>query len=581
MTLQTCFIKGGLIKYNLKRYWWVSVLSFVFMFCATILRILLSDFEHYAKNIIDNPDSFTNYFINTDVSMYVIIPTLSVIAAVCVMRYMQHSRSSNLLHSMPYKRSQLFASSYVSGLIIFLIPVLLTGIILAALSLFTKYALLFSLTSVLEWFLFIMLYGTAFYSVSILMSMFTGSSIAQLAFTYIVMAFVIVIYAISTFLFNDWLYAFSSVGASYTLESLFKLTPFAYAAMPSRNGIRWLPAKTHIIMGVYIVLSYIISLILYKKRNMEHSGDLIVFKVTRPIFLYGVVFCAAIVGAGFIKALTEASDVSLIALIIFGLIGFSAAKMLMLKSFRILKYYKSALVCCLVLALGWCCVEFNIFGYGQSVPKSDSLSAVYVSRYNTYYDERDSDIIRYAGSTDGALFKEPENINTILEITQKAIDENIQKTSSDAVPFNVTYIKKNGQKSVRQYCVLQDTLFNLYNLPEAKEYMTVLLRTGREKIDKIYINKREDYFVLSQDDMDSFLDAIISDADSLTYDEFWCAGEHQGYVEIFFKADENGIKRSYYLDISSTHTNTHKWLDENAKWQENHPDNTVMVETSY
>ena len=96
MTLKTSFINFGIVKHNLKRYWWVSAISFGILFITTILRIILCDLEYYADRIARFP-TLTGTFLNNDAGIIILIPTASVLAAICVLRYLQSPKNATLI----------------------------------------------------------------------------------------------------------------------------------------------------------------------------------------------------------------------------------------------------------------------------------------------------------------------------------------------------------------------------------------------------------------------------------------------------------------------------------------------------
>lgn len=609
MTLKTSFIDKGIIKHNLKVYWWVSALSFAVLFVATILRIVLTDIDYQIERVTKFPERF-GQLITNDAGLLLLVPTASVLIGVCVFRYLQTSKYATLLHSMPPKRQTLFTSAFASGIILFALPIVATALILLALSLFTDFGLLFSAIHVLKWCGQFLLYGLAFYSFSVFVGMFTGQSVSQFIFTYIVLALPLGAAGLLSVLFDGWLYAYTATSINPVMNTLIDILPFHYVLVADgRTGD--IESWQFILMGGYILFGYIVSVLTYKKRNIETSGDIVAFKFVRPIFLYGVSVFAALSGAALIKAIQNTEYVSVIALIVFGLIGYAIAKMLILKSFKIFKYYKEAILLCVALVLFYLAVSFNVFGFGTKTPDIEKVEKAYLGTYvdsNWLY----GDVPTYFGSgSQSAVFEKAENIEAIINLQKNAIDGKYLQTNKEDfyttdTPedvrnaynfFTISYKMKNGNTKFYEYLVSREDALEILSTSEAKDYMFPYIRNEDYSIYGLrlscnrYVEGNQVEVGLSKRaDIEEFLSHFKKDIDALSWSElFEYQEEFSINMDMSLTIGKENNEGHAFLGINDMYVHTVSYLEENfpefmesvkiagAEWKKNREKEVTMV----
>ena len=159
---------------------------------------------------------------------------------------------------------------------------------------------------------------------------------------------------------------------------------------------------------------------LYKRRRLESAGEVVAVGVLRPVFRYILAAGGALVLACFLSwglnlgldqlgALGAAVFSAL--MLLGGFIGWSAAEMLMRKSFRVFKMGRAWLGLGVLWALLTCLlfvVELDATGFERRVPAADEVRSVGVSTYTT------------GGQM---LLREPENVELAIELHQRLVDE--------------------------------------------------------------------------------------------------------------------------------------------------------------
>ena len=155
---------------------------------------------------------------------------------------------------------------------------------------------------------------------------------------------------------------------------------------------------------------------LYRRRRLESAGEVVAVNVLRPVFRYILAALGALVLACFLSwglnlrldrmgALGAAVFAAL--MLLGGFIGWSAAEMLMRKSFRVFKMGRAWLGLGVLWALLTCLlfvVELDATGFERRVPAADEVRSVGVSTYT---------------SGGQMVLREPENVELALELHQR------------------------------------------------------------------------------------------------------------------------------------------------------------------
>ena len=177
MKSKKSFFSKALILNNLSRFWWCSLLATLLIFLIVPLRILNIDLSYYKNS---NYSMQSNYY-----ATIMIYFAYAVAIGTLVFRYLQTSNSVTQMHSMPFTRLGLYVNHFISGFILLMIPLLVNLLVLFLIQGFTKFGSIILATSIWKWFLLSSMIGITLYSITVMVGTFTGSSIAQIVFTYI------------------------------------------------------------------------------------------------------------------------------------------------------------------------------------------------------------------------------------------------------------------------------------------------------------------------------------------------------------------------------------------------------------
>ncbi|ACL76934.1 DUF6449 domain-containing protein [Ruminiclostridium cellulolyticum] len=559
MKSKTSLFKKGLILSDLKRYWWVSVIF-------SLGLILAMPLAHYMQKFNINDDKSNIQFIeelisrelNFDSGISTLFPVvIPVIIAVLAYRYIQKGRQASLYHSLPVTRATLFFNSLVSSLILYILPLLINVFVMGLLNSFSFLSDFYTMGLIFKWLGLAVFYGILFMSMTIFVGMFTGSSVAQIVFVYILNLLPLFFFEVIRANLSSFLYGF----ATYSNTGFYRKLPMT---MLLSNSIELSP---QMVVG-YIVLSVLLlagGLVAFKLRRPETAGDIITFKPIRPVFIYGVTVCATLVGGSYFLNISRSSlPFAIFGYFLSALIGYVVVQMITNKTFKVLNTYKGYLGYALVLIIILLGIKFDIFGYVNKVPAADEVANVYMG-YNIYWwENRDSENYIGPSHDNTTLYKETANIKSITEL-HKMILENRSKEGSSTY---IAYTLKNGKKVVRYYTL--DT--NLYAsalgpIYESKEYKNGRFPVLHQEADDIkyiqvrdYVNNKQPIVISDKEKLKSFITEIRKDINSFNYEQLSNQADDKLWIEI---SDNNDRIISY--GVNSNYMNTLKWFSDNDK----------------
>lgn len=523
----------SIFRLNIKRYWFLGAFYLLALLLISPLAILTTDLAGYMASF--RPENVGNILHNDYLSaaLCYLVPVLS---AVAVFRYMQNGRSATLLHSLPYSRPQLFVSNWLSGFVLYAAPIVVTGLVLLALKM-TPFGVMFGVADVFIWMGMSLFVSTVVYSFSVFVGMFTGSTIAQLVFIGIVDALPVVLCALFNTLLDGWLYGYTDVVLNQVMDALLRFLPIN----PTFDWLGGQMALSRVTAGVvYIVGFTAAAFAAYRRRHIETSGDVVAFRWVRPVFVFGVAFCALLVGSVYVGAVTHTGP-NLLVMLLWGLVGYAVARMLVAKSFRIWGYYKEYLAFALAVVVLFLGVQFDLVGFSSRVPDPQRVTGVYVG-HNPYaylrtYDryvlsapEVQADRIDYSMSQDGFYVTQPDNVRHVTQLHEMLAERGPQLNSEyDAYNRYFVYQLANGRRMVREFCFSDEEaaeyLAPVLESTEYKDFCYPLIRNNADRIK--YIDVRADRVKLSKnvlistpEDISSLVEAMCADVEAANYAQF-------------------------------------------------------------
>lgn len=541
-----------LYRKNLKRFWpiWASYGVILLLVPLTFLLTWLDRNEILDLNIVAMD------LLGFVSPMGLILSAVwSIVSAMAVFSYLYNSRSVQLYHALPIRREGLYLTNYLSGLSFLVLPLGVVFLFTLAVEAVSGTLLLWPL---LQWLIAQVCFALFFYSFAAFCALFVGHIVALPVFYGILNFLAFGMSQLLSELFRQFVYGYHSWPAMSQLAQW--LSPFI--VLYREGGVRVADNGGYFYTGLAAALVYALAglvlaalgLVVYRTRPLETAGDVVAVKWVRPVFKYGVAFCAAVTIGIFLRELFRTllpggmwPMLGLMAL--GGLIGYFAAEMLLRKTFRVLRRsWKGALALCLVLTAAALTMNYDLIGFNRA-PSRYNVVSVYLWGPYTYPSDSASHFDIYC--TDS------EDIEAVLALHQAiARDQQELQDRLEHDRYSTGYDPENPDQPLVQS---QNVYFS-YNLADGsqltREYTLQLYSTDLEDPDSVasllnsIINAPDaienSYFsgVESQDAFNSLAEASVENvynAGSQTYDS----------LEVLSEADRNALLAAVRSDLAA------------------------------
>lgn len=486
----------NLCRENLKRRIWLLVLSVLVFFVSMPLAMMIALQNVAAREITEERcleifSSLLGMGFNS-----VLAAGFAILCAVAGFSWLFSKKKVDLYHSLPVRRETIFAACYVNGILLYLIPYLVSCLI--CLMIISRYLTLtgnlLSLVGItigvnILFFLF-------FYNLMLAAVMLTGNMLNCLLTGGVLFVYAIAVRGLLS------LYLMAYINTYYGMGNILEEMRFTSPLMAILYFVDRFVSYDDVVISyatggtfalyllqcaVLMALAGVIALLLYKKRPSEAAGKSIAF--VKILNLYRILLVIPLsLGSGiFFEALVDTnSDGVGTAWMIFGLIfglvlshGF--IEVLFQMDIRgMFSYKKQLLATAAVVFLLAFSIRGDWYGISSSMPKWENVSsmAVYIPSLSEGY----SYVRRYKGeevsySESDYCLETMELINPLIyEFAEKGNEFSNQKEQDGEAARNyyvVKYNLKNGRKIYRQYWLdkkqADSYLEEIYNSQEYKE----------------------------------------------------------------------------------------------------------------
>jgi len=430
MQSKTSFFNRTVFLHDLKR-WWPLTAGYTLVWLLILPLSRLTELNHDAYLSAWNAQ-FETLDIAAVVGYWSAFFT-GILFAMAAFSYLTNPRATYGLHALPERRETLYATHYLAGLCSQLAPqlvtILLTLAVLAAHGAFSARLLGLMLLAFVLSTLF-------FYSFAVFCVMFTGQILAAPVFYGVLNVLVVGVELLIRSFAGNFLYGWAdSVDPTLTafspivklVENGVRATQNTYEVL--ENGVTLVEGTHELqLLGLDWLLIYAaaglvfaaLGLLVYRARPSEATGSTVAIDWARPIFKYGVTFCAALALGQLLYYLffgqfrssgSYSLPGTLGCMALSGLIGYFLAEMLLKKSFRVWKSgWRGAVAVVAVLVAMGCAMSLDLTGYESYVPNMNDVQAatvsmnLYNSSANTYlYGIRDPETIRLIIETHRAV----------------------------------------------------------------------------------------------------------------------------------------------------------------------------------
>lgn len=464
-----CF-NVALFKKQTKRFWPLWSMYFLLHFMLLPMYLLMQSQTRFAK-AEPLATTFQNYLttMSTYGSLWINF-VFCIFVAMAIWSYLYNSRSVSMIHALPLTRGTLFLTNYLTGLLFTLVPSVVVFLLALGIQAFAGAV---TLKALLLWLLFQILFSVFFFSFATLFAFVTGHILILPVFYGI---FSVLTQGIAMLLGG----VFSSFVYGYTGNSLPVLDWFGDWLCPlNALQLRVHPFRPDVAGGVlvrpplevsglgvlamYAAVGLVLTLLaylLYHRRRLELTGEVVTVSFLKPVFKYGVAVCTGLAfGMLFYQLFQEVFSQGIGSLLFFLLlwaaIGYYAAEMMLKKSFRVLRKGAPGVVALLlILTASMLAMEYDLTGYEKSIPNLEKVQSVEMVGFE-HADIKDAEDIAAVIALHEALIKQKSD----LEAQDNEHSRNMREGNENYYnthyvhSVDLRYILKDGSLFSRSYNV--------------------------------------------------------------------------------------------------------------------------------
>ena len=462
---------------TLRRCKALPVLIAVAYFLSNILPILLS----YSK--LERIITYVYGSMTGSNLLNILIGIVGGVVVSCaVFRYLHSNASVIDAHAKPLTRAQLFRGSFFAGLLMVIVPVVLTGLLYlcvmgahGSVDLTTTMEELgmgdwlkqtgaehiLCVSNIIGWILDNIVVIGFTYCVSCFAAILAGTAAIQALLSLLLISVASIVYSFFLGYMDTFLYGYAGSNTSL----LTYLSPYGFLMIRDTFPFESVPVT----LIVYAVISALIAFAataVYKKIRLENEEQTIVVPFVADLLVVLLTALAVstvlFIAQSFLAIDTVAG--SIITIVLATIVFFPVFCMIADQSFRIFKgrnvgvFIIYAAVMCLVLAF----TLFDVTGFEKRVPEASEVASVDINDSNLIYSEykgiKDEETIALVTALHKSIAEEGKH--TDMEVPADEAKTGEQAASIGGV--QIDYHLKNGKTLSRYYGFIYPASYDAY-----------------------------------------------------------------------------------------------------------------------
>ncbi|MGY4690666.1 sulfite exporter TauE/SafE family protein [Salibacterium sp. K-3] len=563
MKSKVSFFNAGIQKQNAKQHGWIGMIFLLsWLFIVPLRMLLLVDGEDQ----LDAARIKDIYDVVQTPQLFVTVG-IPVIAGIFLLRYLQLPDAADMMHSLPIKRHHLLANQMISGVVMLVIPMVVTALLtwLAA----ESYPLYENLSAgdIWSWAGLHTLMALFFFLFTVFTGMMTGISVAAGILAFILLMLPLGLITLINENLAVFLYGFAPNYASST-EQIAHWSPLVMAEEVMREEL-----SAGQVIGFFAgaVVSGALAFLLYRYRHVESATQAVTFKPLQPIFKYGVTFCFMLVGGLYFYQYNDISWL-LFGYLVGSLAGYCAAEMILAKTWRIFQPKRAVgyAVYAVVILIAGVAVNMDVFGYETSVPEEEDIQGVHFGHHVHQLNSPENN--------ESSLFHESDSYKAKVREFHEAVTEvqPEERTVTGAAQNMVfAYKMEDGSMKVRNY--------ENISTAELQEEAAAVMESEPYKLSQFHLEElnkdvdrvrfdiyrqpgySEPFSITDPEELEELKDILSYEITSLSYEEIQHQNRTWGDL-VFSKLPEEGQPRDEQLGFDIPWLKSFEELD---TWLEN------------
>ena len=474
MKSKTSCFSAGIFRNNCIRFWPVWTLYLALLFFLVPVRIY-SIGSHAEGN---DPSWTVQQALNTasmGFSVFLVF-LFSILSAASVYAYLFSSRSCNMTHAFPLKRSQLFVTNCLSGLLFLVVPQILAA--LTAVPGFLRLEIPARIMGV--YLLHALGYDVIFFTVAVFCCMLAGHLLSAIVYYFVLNG----VYIVSKCLFLSFQnlcgYGLSGYGLSDYMGTspADVLSPLPY--LLANSGVRSNPDPNAVtavqqlsglkISGGGIIAGFCAASILlllaafwlYRKRQLECAGEMSAFAVMNPVMRWIISICGGMFFAFFfIENILDLNNLLdsdkavpfILCFAVLSFIWFFVTEMILKKRFKVFgkKRWLEWIACGTISVLLLCAINADMFHVVRYVPPISQIKGAVVSGNYSLTADKDSGLNQVIRLHHSILDHQEEYQEIERRMLRSGLSEDERPDPSEYV--TISYFLKDGSIVHRHYMI--------------------------------------------------------------------------------------------------------------------------------
>ena len=558
-----------LIRSDIRHRGWLAALSCIlfFLLMPVYIMLYLSAYTENASKLIEYFPGLLNG--NSQRFLAAAIAGLAVLSALTGFSYIHSKEKSDFVHSLPVKRTVWFGTTYVSGLLIVLIPYVVCSILSMVVEAASKGMTLPLAGRSAEAVLGGILAFFVLYNASVFAVMLTGRTVTGLLVSLAVIVYPFLILTLISALEYAFYNTFYSMDETLPMKLAEYLSPLGlFTALIPQSSLGTLglaaPAAALVMSALFVAA----AILIYRLYPSEAAGTAMAFPITAPILKVLICIPSALFVSLMIQDMMALSGnewlpvLSLLTAVIFcAVIDFIYTMDLRL----LLKSWKSSLLSIVGTLAVLCFFQFDLIGYDTYIPDKDDIESISFcpDSFQNYFCYPESE---YGADPASGYFAPEDMTDTLYTLALSGID-NLEKGLNtknvydmDNIPdvmlsptlagkkdageefFSAVfrYRLSDGRIINRRYALgYSDTADALSSLLESREYRKCLFpifEIDKDSVTSISLSdiyKTSDELKLDKEQKKALLNAYETDVLSVSADTF-INGNPLGELQVNF-----------------------------------------------
>ena len=558
MTTQKYLCSGKTIKETVFQSKYFMILHLIVLFLASAFSSIIQ-YNSLAMSMDDikyrSWRSIEDFLAISGGTGMIIATAVGLITAYLMFSFLFNKNSVVFYHSMPYKRSNIFISRYISGIITMAIPLVIELIINTVIYMYFKNRPpvasdgLFAYSTLVRGLLLTFLQYIVVFSVGAFSASISGNIFAMAGISAFVFLVTPVTLAVIEANIDQWFVTY-----------MFNFNYDVYKFFPPSMCFEFLRGNVSagiVIYAIFYALVFALSgLVLYIYRKSEHTNKFFAYKVVGNVLKY---YITAIITLGFGMVFITASGnntiTTYIGYILISFIIFSVSQAVFDMNFRnMFKNLKGYALFCVIFLAVVTIPMLDVFGLDAKIPDRADIEKVEITKRSTVYRR---------GSFTNTLvpLEESENIDAVYDFMTKTVPYTIETEK------NRTYPKDSEDITIR---------INDGGFFDVKRHLRYTKASDRDELlSKLY--ESDEYRKELSINTENMTWMSVSKGNIATHSNEMKTGENQKIIDAF----NRDVLNTSYEDVKNSYTYARIYIDSTSESKRIYRQDEMLVLSCY